>query len=46
MDLDADSKLTREEYLMGIKPQEPFSKMLVREEMARKEELMRIRKQN
>lgn len=46
MDLDADSKLTREEFLAGIKPQEPYSKMIVREKMAKKEELMRIKKQN
>jgi hypothetical protein len=44
MDLDADSKLTKEEFLEGIKPQEPFSKMLIRERMAQKEELMRIKK--
>ncbi len=33
MDLDADSKLTREEFLEGIAPQEPFSKMIVRDQM-------------
>jgi hypothetical protein len=46
MDLDADSKLTREEFLNGLKPQEPYSKMIVREQMAKKEELIRIKKQN
>jgi hypothetical protein len=46
MDLDADSKLTKEEFLAGIKPQEPYSKMIVRERMAKKEELDRIKKQN
>lgn len=44
--MDADSKLTREEFLAGIKPQEPYSKMIVREKMAKKEELLRIKKQN
>ena len=27
MDLDGDSKLTREEYIEGIKAQEPYSKV-------------------
>ena len=44
MDLDADSKLTREEFLAGLRPQEPYSKMIVREQMAKKEELMRIKR--
>jgi hypothetical protein len=30
LDLDGDSKLKPEEYLKGIKAQEPFSKMLIR----------------
>ena len=30
LDLDGDSKLKPEEFLKGIKSQEPFSKMLVR----------------
>lgn len=46
MDLDADSKLNREEFLAGIKPQEPFSKMIVRERESKKGELNRIKKQN
>jgi len=37
LDLDADSKLSKEEFLSGLKAQEPFSKMIVREKMARKE---------
>jgi Ca2+-binding EF-hand superfamily protein len=37
-DLDADSKLSRDEFLGGIKAQEPFSKMIVREKMAKREE--------
>ncbi len=37
LDLDADSKLSKEEFLAGIKAQEPFSKMIVREKMAKKE---------
>lgn len=28
MDLDGDSKLTREEYLEGLSSQEPYSKVL------------------
>ena len=31
MSLEGDSKLTKEEFQVGIKPQEPYSKMLVRE---------------
>ena len=31
LDLDADSKLTKEEFLNGLKAQEPYSKMIVRE---------------
>jgi hypothetical protein len=30
MDLDADQKICQQEFIDGIKPQEPFSKMLVR----------------
>lgn len=30
IDLDSDSKINKEEFLECIKPQEPFSKMLVR----------------
>jgi hypothetical protein len=44
MDLDADSKLTKEEFLAGLRPQEPYSKMIVREQMTKKEELMRIKR--
>jgi Ca2+-binding EF-hand superfamily protein len=44
LDLDADSKLTREEFLAGLRPQEPYSKMIVREQMAKKEELIRIKR--
>ena len=36
-DLDADSKLSKDEFIQGIKPQEPYSKMIVREKMARRE---------
>jgi hypothetical protein len=46
MDLDADSKLTKEEFLEGIKAQEPYSKMIVRERLNKQEELARIKKQN
>lgn len=42
-DLDADSKLSRDEFLNGITAQEPFSKMIVREKMARKEEQLKAR---
>ena len=30
MDLDADQKIARWEFLEAIQPQEPFSKMLIR----------------
>ncbi len=43
LDLDADSKLSKEEFLAGIRAQEPYSKMIVREKMARKEEMDRIK---
>jgi hypothetical protein len=33
LDLDGDSKLKVDEYLKGIKAQEPFSKMLIRAEL-------------
>jgi uncharacterized phage-associated protein len=46
LDLNADSKLSKEEFLQGIKSQEPFSKMIVREKMARKEEIERIKLQS
>ena len=46
MDLDADSKLTKEEFLSGVRAQEPYSKMIVREQMAKKEQLKRIKSQN
>jgi len=41
LDLDADSKLSKEEFLQGIKAQEPFSKMIVREKMAKRDEIER-----
>lgn len=31
IDLDSDSKINKDEFLESIKPQEPFSKMLVRQ---------------
>lgn len=46
LDLDCDSKLSKEEFLEGIKSQEPYSKMIVREQMAKKEEIMRAKKLN
>jgi len=30
MDLDADARLTKEEFIEGIKPEEPYSKMMKR----------------
>jgi len=39
LDLDADSKLKKEEFLQGVKAQEPFSKMIVRDKMAKREEI-------
>ncbi|CDW77960.1 ef hand family protein [Stylonychia lemnae] len=46
LDLDADSKLTKEEFITGLKAQEPYSKMIIREQMAKIEDLQRIKKQN
>lgn len=31
MDLDADARLTKEEFIEGIKPEEPYSKMMKRQ---------------
>lgn len=45
LDLDADSKLAKEEFLTGIQAQEPFSKMIVRDKLARKEEQMKSKAQ-
>lgn len=36
MDLDADSKINKDEFLEAIRPQEPFSKMLVRQRIAKR----------
>lgn len=36
-DLDGDEKLTHEEYLKGIDPLEPYSKVLVKENIENKE---------
>ena len=33
LDLNNDSRLNKEEFLKGIAPQEPFSKMLIRQQM-------------
>ena len=33
LDLDNDSRLNKEEFLKGITAQEPFSKMLIRQQM-------------
>jgi len=43
LDLDADSKLSREEFLSGLKAQEPFSKMIIREKMARRDEIVKVK---
>lgn len=31
IDLDSDGKISRDEFIEAIKPQEPFSKMLIRQ---------------
>jgi hypothetical protein len=36
-DIDGDEKLTHEEFLKGIEPLEPFSKVLVNENIENKE---------
>ena len=46
MDLDADSKLTKEEFVEGIRAQEPFSKMIIRDEMNKVEEMKKAKKKN
>jgi len=46
LDLDADSKLNKEEFLAGMKAQEPYSKMIVRERMTTEDKKKRIKKQN
>jgi hypothetical protein len=33
LDLDCDARLTYDEFVHGLKPEQPFSKTLVREEM-------------
>jgi len=43
LDLDADSKLSKEEFLSGLKAQEPFSKMIIREKMARRDEMVKVK---
>lgn len=35
IDLDSDSKINKEEFLESIRPQEPFSKMLVRQRVSK-----------
>mgnify|MGYP001567764964 FL=1 len=46
MDLDSDSKLTKEEFLNSIRPEEPYSKMLIRERINKVEEIKRAKRQN
>ena len=43
LDLDADSKLSKEEFLSGLKAQEPFSKMIIREKMVRRDEMVKVK---
>lgn len=43
-DIDGSSKFTKQEFLDGITPQEPYSKMLVRERMSKIEEKKRIKR--
>ena len=37
MDLDADARLTKQEFIDGIKPEEPYSRTMNREKSARKQ---------
>ena len=37
MDLDADARLTKQEFIDGIKPEEPYSKTMKRQSSARKQ---------
>jgi hypothetical protein len=46
LDLDGDSKLKPEEFLKGIKAQEPFSKMLIRAKLKAEEEVGSYQEEN
>ena len=37
IDLDSDSKINKEEFLESIRPQEPYSKMVVRQRVSKME---------
>jgi len=43
IDLDGDSKINKEEFLETIKPQEPYSKMLVRQRLLKKPTRMHLK---
>ena len=44
MDLDGDGKLTMEEFLQGMKPQEPYSKMLIKQNLDKKQKALAFEK--
>jgi Ca2+-binding EF-hand superfamily protein len=35
MDLDADARLSKQEFIEGLQPEEPYSKMIKRSEMTK-----------
>jgi len=35
MDMDADARLSKEEFIEGIKPEEPYSRMMKRNERSK-----------
>ena len=45
LDLDADAKLCKAEFLEGIRPEEPYSKMIVREQLDRTNNMKRAEKE-
>mgnify|MGYP006111541335 CR=1 FL=1 len=36
MDLDGDSRVSREEFIQGLMPEQPYSKTLIRQEKKEK----------
>ena len=37
MDLDADARLSKQEFIEGLKPEEPYSKLIKRSEIKKSE---------
>ena len=45
LDLDADGKLTQEELIAGCTPQEPFSKLVVRERQKKADQVKKAKEE-